>query len=157
MANYGDIALNLPADWSRSKQHDQNYALMTVGHTDGVADARLTKEPDKRHQFAWVDTRYKDEIDINRTKGYVFVKTPDWTKNESIWEWDAEGFCVCKGQRLMARTEEKFLADMEARRKQRNSVMKQNKDEDEARELAARAGIRISAEDEGRPLQGLRN
>lgn len=158
MANYGDIALNLPADWSRFKQHDQNYALMTIGHAEGVSDVRLTKEPDKRHQFAWVDTRYKDEIDINRTKGYRFVTEKEWTKNEHLWEWDAEGFLLCKGQRLMARDEDRFLADMAARKKQRDSVMRTNKDEDEAQELAARAGIRISAEDDGRPVRrGLRN
>lgn len=157
MANYGDLTLNLPPDWSRQKEHDQNYAIGMVGHENGVADAYLEDAPDTQHQFAWVDTRYRDEIDINRHKGYEFVKQSDgWVKNNRLWDWDAEGFCVLRGQRLMARSKESFLADMDARRKQRNKVMGKNKDDDEARQIAARAGIALLEEDDDRP-RGMRN
>jgi hypothetical protein len=150
--NYGDIALNLPPSWRRTDQHDKNYALGTVGHEDGVADARLKDDPEKRHQFAFVDPRYRDEVDINRSKGYVFVKKGEWEKNDNLWEWDAEGFCVFRSQRLMARPAELFFADMAQRRQQRDRVMGTNRDEEAAQEIARRAGIEITGSDEGRPI-----
>ena len=158
MANYGDIALNLPPDWERARQHDPNYALMTVGHQNGVSDAYLIDEPDKRYQFAWVLRTFKgvpnEEVDINRTKGYSFVKKGEWEKNANLWEWDAEGFLTCKGQSLMARPAELFLADMAARKRQRDQVMGgRNKEEERIAEMAARAGIEVTGSDEGRPVQ----
>ena len=157
MANYGDVALSLGPEWARYKLHDQNYGLMIVGHVNGVADAYLTIDPDQEHQFAWVETRYRDEIDINRSKGYRFVKQDEWTKNENLWEWDAEGFVLCKGQRLMARTKERFLEDMAARRKQRDQFMGTNKDEEKALEIAARAGIEITGAEKPNRRSGLTN
>lgn len=157
MANYGDVALNLSANWNRREQNDQNYTLMTVGHADGVADAYLSDEPDQEHQFAWVDTRYKDDIAINRTKGYTFVHKDTWTKNENLWEWDAEGFLVFKTYRLMARTKEEFLKDMADRRAQRDRVMGKSKDEEEAERIAALAGIALTGEGTKKtPRRGMR-
>lgn len=160
--NYGDLALNLKPDWVRGAQSDQNYALMMVGHSNGVADAYLTKEPDARHQFAWVDQRYRDDDAINKTKGYHYVKNTTWTKTDDLWEWDAEGFCVFKTYKLMARSEDRFLADMSERRAQRDRVMGSNREEDDAARIAERAGIEVTDEG-GRPLkrvrrqQGMRN
>lgn len=155
MPNYGDLALNLPPTWERGGESDQNYALMIVGHKAGVADAYRTKEPDTPHQFAWVDSKYADDVAINVHKGYQFVKKDDWTKADDLWTWDAEGFCVFKMFRLMARSQERFLADMEARRKQRDRVMGSNKDEEAAEAIAARAGLEITGDD-GRPLKRVR-
>lgn len=118
MANYGDVALGLKSDWNRNNYEYQEQMQGTVGHEDGKADARLKSEPDKRHQFRFVDhlgTRAKQEISGLRMKGYEFVKNETWDKHEFLWEWDAEGFLVHDGQRLMARPEDKFTAD-QARR-----------------------------------------
>jgi hypothetical protein len=160
VANYGDLALNLAPDWTRNKLHNQQASLRTVGHENGVADAHLTKEPDTEHQFAWVDTRNQDEISLNRAKGYDFIKKDGWTKNPDLWEWDAEGFCFFAGQRLMARSKERFLADMADRRRQRDAVMgAKSKDEEYIERMAAHAGIEITGSDDGKPLRrkGLRN
>jgi hypothetical protein len=157
VANYGDVALCLKPEWNRRRENDQTFVLTTVGHTDGVADAYLEDAPDQEHQFAWVDLKYKDDIAINHTKGYRFVKKDEgWTKNEMLWEWDAEGFLVYKTMRLMARPKERFLEDMAARRQQRDKVMGGNKADEEADRIAARLGVEI----EGSPKvkrRGLRN
>ena len=150
MANFGDIALNLPQDWSRFKLHDKRQALMTVGHEDGVADAYLTEEPEARYQFAWVEPRYKDEVDMNRTRGYKFVTKSEWTKNEDLWEWDAEGYCLCMGQRLMARPAALFFADLAERQRVRANL--KNRAEEEVQEIAERYGIPITGEDNGKPI-----
>lgn len=162
MANYGDVALNLPADWNRRKLTDQRFALLTVGHQDGIADARLKDHPDELHQFAWVMPTFKglpnDEVDVNRTKGYKFVKKTDgWEKNENLWEWDAEGYCTFQGQRLMARPAELFFADMAERRATRDRVMGTNADEEQAHRLAAKHGIQISGEEDGKPIKRRRS
>lgn len=151
MANYGDAALNLGPEWARYKESDQNFALQIVGHKDGESDVRLKDEPNKRHQFAWVDTKYRDDIAINLTKGYRFVKKDEgWVKAEELWEWDAEGFLVWKTMRLMARPIERLVDDMAKRKQQRERVMGTNKAEEEAAELAARAGIQITGDDKPR-------
>lgn len=148
MANYGDVALGLKPEWDRSSEHNQEYALRIVGHTNGVADARLKNDPDKRHQFAWVDPTYLKEVNVNRTKGYVFVnKNTGWEKADNLWEWNAEGNLLYEGQLLMARPGELYWKDLDKRIELRGGV-KDNADE-EAENIAARAGIRISRE-EGR-------
>jgi hypothetical protein len=153
VANYGDVALGLGPDWSRYKLNDQTFALGTVGHEGGVADVYLEDEPDQQHQFAWVDTRWRDEVSINRQKGYEFVNVnAGWVKSERLWDVDAEGFVVHNGQRLMARPFARFLEDMKARKTQRDRVMGTNKDEEAAIAAAARAGIDLTG-DEGKPLR----
>ena len=160
-SNYGDVALTLPANWNRRAQSDQAYALNTIGHTDGVSDVRLKDEPEQKHQFAWVEPRYRDEISLNQSKGYRFVKKDDGWVAESLWEWDAEGFLIrADGQRLMARSFERFLEDMAARKEQRDRVMNTSRVDEDVARLAAKFGISITG-DGGKPVKrvrsGLRN
>lgn len=143
--NYGDVALNLKPDWDRAEESNQEYALLNVGHENGVADAYVTDAPGERHQFAWVDPRYADDVQMNRLKGYDYVKKDSWTKNEKLWEWDAEGFCISRGQRLMARRAELFFRDV-AKRDQFRSKKKSDADEAAAR-IAARTGFAITGDD----------
>ena len=149
MGNYGDLGVALPKDWNRRAQSDQNFILNTIGHTDGQSDVYLKDAPHEEHQFAWVEPRYKDEIAINQSKGYRFVKKDDGWEKIDLWEWDAEGFLIrADGQRLMARSKEKFLDDMEARRLQRKKVMESNKDDEDAQRIAAKLGIKLSGDDD---------
>ena len=112
--NYGDVALNLPPDWSRSlTATDPQFMLTTVGHVNGVADARLKADPGKRHQFRW-NAANDPSISVFRSRHYSFVnKNAGWEKNEELWEWDGEGFIVHNGQRLMARDAEWYFKDLE--------------------------------------------
>lgn len=123
MANYGDVALGLPANWNRNTYDNQaDWVLYTVGHAEGKADAYLEDEPDKRHQFRWVDPRDPNEVTKAQMQHYVFVKKGEWVKHEILWGWDAEGFCVFAGQRLMARPEELFVKDNEKRERNQNVI-----------------------------------
>lgn len=142
MPNYGDVALNqsIGPDWDRSQLHDQNFALMTVGHQDGVSDVYLESDPEARHQFAWCDLLYRQEFDVNRTRGYRLVNKNDgWVKNPNLWEWDATGNCVCFGQALMARPAELYFRDLKLREEQRKS--RKDKEADAALAIAEAAGI----------------
>ena len=131
--NYGDVALNLSPDWDRRKFADKKFIIWTVGHKGGVSDLRLKKEPEKRHQFAWCDPRYKDELDINRSNGYVVVKKEDWDKTEDLWEWNAEDKCVCSGQIAMARPASLFF---EAQKAKEQELSRRRKKPEEEQELA---------------------
>jgi hypothetical protein len=147
--NYGDVALGLSADWSRSKETNQEYALGIIGHEGGEADVFLKDEPEQKHQFAFVDTKFADEVAMNRVKKYAFVKKCDgWVQRANLWDWDSEDFLVHKGQRLMARKGEHFIAEMEQRAKVYN--LSQSRADKEAREIAARSGIEM--EEEGRKV-----
>lgn len=153
--NYGDLTLHLPPTWNRLGEADQQFALQMVGHENGVSDAYLKDEPTQRHQFAWVDPKYREDETMNVYKGYRFVKKDDgWVINERLWAWDAEGFCTFKTFKLMARTEDLFLKDMEARRIQRNKVMGKT-EEDDAKQAAA-LGIDITGDDGKRVKAGRR-
>jgi hypothetical protein len=146
--NYGDVALGLSADWSRATESNQEYALGIIGHENGEADVYLKDEPTKRHQFAFVDTRFNDEVALNRVKKYTFVKKDDgWVQRTDLWDWDAEGFLLYRGQRLMARPGELYTADLE-KRKQR--MQSKSAADEEAKRIAARAGIEM--EEEGRKV-----
>lgn len=116
--NYGDVSLNLPASWSRSRYERQKHINAIVGHVEGVADLRLTKTPKQQHQFVWSNPRDLDLLDSLREQGYEYVKQSTWTKNEKLWTWDAEGFCLRDGDRAMARPAELFYQEREE--KQRN-------------------------------------
>jgi hypothetical protein len=152
VANYGDLGIALPKDWNRRAQSDQVFVLNTIGHAEGKADVWRKGAPDEEHQFAWVEPRYREEIQINRSKGYEFVKQGEWEKID-LWEWDAEGFLIrADGQRLMARPKDKFLEDMADRRAQRSRVMGSNRDDEEAARMAAKHGIEISGDD-GKPIR----
>jgi hypothetical protein len=152
VANYGDAALNLGPEWARYKENDQNYALQIVGHDGGESDVYLKTDPDKKHQFAWVDTKYSEDVQINQSKRYRFVKKDDgWVKRDGLWDWDAEGFLVFRTLRLMARDESELAAEMGKRKAQRDRVMGgETKEDQEIERLEARA--------EGKPKRkGLRN
>ena len=117
-ANYGDCALGLGPQWNRNIYEYPEQMQATVGHNDGIADCYRTEHPEQEHQFRWVDHLGRgaaQEISALRQKGYEFVKQNDWTKVDYLWEWDAEGYCIFMGQRLMARPKSKFLED-QARR-----------------------------------------
>ena len=118
MANYGDCALGLAANWDRSIYESQEWLLTLVGHADGIADAYLKDDPDKEHQFYWADPKDKDNRDLMLAyqRGYAFVhKYKGWVKNEKMWDWDAEGRVTFGGLVLMARPKERWLAEQQRR------------------------------------------
>jgi len=157
MPNHGDVALKLPADWSRTMLASGHEFMTTcVGHENGVADSRLKEDPNAEHQFAWCDPKDVDRFHMLRSKHYEWVKNDKWEKNELLWEWDAEGFTLYKGQRLMARAasfyhaeeaEKKRARDEEANlRKMRRSRLDES-DDYAARRLGAQ-GARVFDEDD---------
>lgn len=117
MANYGDVALRLPANWKRSNYENQEQVLMSIGHEDGESDLYLKDDPDKAHQFRWIDPANKTEVTGARMRGWDFVKKDNgWVKRlDYLWEWSAEGFVSFAGQVAMFRPKERWLDD-EARR-----------------------------------------
>ena len=156
MANYGELGVALPKDWNRRAQSDQAFVLNTIGHTDGKPDVWRKGREEEEHQFAWVEPRYKDEIQLNRSKGYEFVKQGEWEKID-LWEWDAEGFLIrADGQRLMALPKDKFLEAMAGRAAQRKRVMETNKDDEMAERIAAKLGISLSGDD-GKPIRRVKS
>lgn len=143
MANYGDVALNLDANWDRRSVRDQKYAAFIIGHSNGIADAALKEEPDKRHQFVWIDLRAEDELQANLSNDFEFVKAGVWTINEKLWKWDAEGRCNNQGFRLMARPAALYFAQQTARDKELAARKERVDDADVA---ATRAGIEFTDE-----------
>jgi hypothetical protein len=130
VANYGDVALRLRADWSRGRYENQEQVLMTVGHEDGVADLYLTKEPDTEHQFQWVNPADRNEVTRARMRGYDFVLKDTWTKRlDYLWEWNAEGYVWTNGQIAMARPKSKWLED-EAKRDVMTNRVRSEADKD---------------------------
>jgi hypothetical protein len=153
--NYGDVALNLPPDWTRSMNMTAPaLTLGIVGHENGIADAYLTKYPAQRHQFQWVHPTDAITRDQSRYKHYSYCTRTDWTKNPSLWDWDGEGYIVHLGQRLMARDERYFIEELE--QEQERMKQRMRKTELSPRELAiirkivARGGI--VEDNRGRPL-----
>jgi hypothetical protein len=148
VANYGDVALNLSADWSRRKVHDKRHALLIVGHEDGKSDVFLTNEPDEQHHFTWVDPRNQDEIDLHRTNGFAWVQNSEWSKNPHLWEWDGDGYVRCFGQRLMARPAALYF-EAEAE-KERERELRENRADKEAEKFARKGKFAIDYDDEPR-------
>jgi hypothetical protein len=103
VANYGDVALNLPANWDRSTLHDKDFSIQTVGHHEGVADAYLTKDKDARHQFYWADPRDQRSMARLNIDGYREVLKEDWTINEGLWKWNASNQASFGYEILLAR------------------------------------------------------
>ncbi len=148
MANYGDVRLNLPADWSRSTVFNRQFVNSTVGHKAGVAEVRLEKNPDKRHAFTWVDRLNRQDVDQNRDDGYAFVKKADgWIADR--WEWDGESFLICEGQALMAISEEGWKV-LEGERTEMNarSIPSDPADDPKLQELADRVKVMINKENQ---------
>lgn len=156
--NYGDCALNLPADWSRSRNvGGAGFILLTVGHERGVADAYRTMNPGQLHQFRWCAPEDQEGYSVLRTQHYVECARADWTKNEHLWMWNAEGFIVHNGQHLMAR--EKHFYDEDKLAAAREQTAREGKPvgDDEAREVARAQSLGAIIENEnGRPMKPLR-
>jgi len=119
MANYGDVALGLRADWTRNNYENQEWVLSTVGHEDGEADVFLTDEPDTQFQFLWADVMarpgHASDAQLAAMRGFEFVKQTEFTKRKLLWQWDAEGFLIHAGQKLMYRSKERWLVDQKRR------------------------------------------
>jgi hypothetical protein len=144
VANYGDVALSLPANWDRLKLYNKEDFIQTVGHKEGVADACLTKEKDAEHQFYWVDPRDYRAIASLKVNGYDFVTKETWTINEDLWQWNADGRASFGVEVLMARPKAKFIEAEAQRAAFRDSKSKKERDE----ELRAIERAGISVEDE---------
>lgn len=125
--NYGSVDLNdgegLPPDWKRDEQDFSLIAATIVGHENGKADAFKTKAPREKHQFSWVGRGDREGLAFRRMRGYVFVTDETWTKNERLWEWEADEknpdgprYCVRFDDRLMARPAALYFADRDRRR-----------------------------------------
>jgi len=147
MANYGDVALNLPPDWSRERLLNKRPNHMTIGHTAGRSDVALKDDPEARHAFAWcaVGPQFIDELDARKSDGFSFVNKNDW--DSVYYEWDAEGYLVAQNQRLMAIPEAKYIELRAAEREEleRTSVNTAN---EEALGLADRvSGITLTNRD----------
>ena len=145
MPNYGDVALDLKPDFDRRKLHDKKQGMWTVGHLEGVSDATLKEEPNKRNQFAWIDKRYHDELAMHLMAGFEFVTKDRWNINETLWQWNAEGHCYNQGQLLMARPAALYFEQRSARDRELNS--REDKESEAAREAALRAGIEYEEDD----------
>lgn len=149
MPNYGDVALGLDAKWDRRNyENNSDWMLYTVGHTAGESDAYLTDDPDKEHQFRWVDVRDPNELTKALMQGYEFVKNDKWTKHEILWAWDAEGFCIFAGQKLLARPKELWLAGQE----KRDRLAKEAR-ADSDREIESVPDGMIATDGEGKPIR----
>lgn len=120
MANYGDVALGLPADWERNIYGDNEFVLTTVGHSDGTADAYLTNHPEEKHHFYWCDPTDQRDIIFARQRGFDFCQKAEWSMNEMIWRWDAEGRIEAFGLRLMFRPAERYFRDIKRREDMQN-------------------------------------
>lgn len=157
MPNYGDVALNLPPDWSRGRMvGSPDFMLTAIGHENGVPDVFLTDHPEARNQFTWCDPRDQSRTSVLRTQHYIWVNKADWTKNPDLWEWDGDGFILHNGQRLMARDEShynKARDDAERATKEREGRQVSSEEEQAVRRLQAQGAI---IEDErGRQLTPL--
>jgi hypothetical protein len=117
--NYGDVALGLPKNWDRNAYEAQEWLLTTVGHVNGVADARLKEDPEKEHQFYWADPKdpHGRDLMLAYQRGYQFVHKDTWDKHDHLWGWDAEGRLYFGGLVLMARPKERWEIE-EGRRRQ---------------------------------------
>lgn len=113
--NYGDVALNLPADWSRTRLSNEAFGLLIVGHEGGEADVFLTDEPDKQHQFKFVDPNNQAEISMALTHHYEFCIKGKWDKRENLWAWNAEGRIHYMGNQIMARDRKFYDEDLQKR------------------------------------------
>lgn len=152
--NYGCVAMNLPADWSRRRYENPASVNFIVGHENGVPDLGLKENPRKRHQFTWVHPNNETDLDLKMDKGYRFVTEKEWFKRETGWHW-RDGFCTSQGQRAMYRDEGLYWAEQEEE-KRRNEGKERDLDAEANEELAAKAAQSRVAEvtdHEGRPLR----
>lgn len=157
--NYGDVALDLPPDWSRSRlAGDPGFMLTAVGHENGVPDAYMTDQPKQRHQFKWLNPKDQAEKATHRTRHYETVTNTRWTKNENLWDWDAEGHVVYNGLILYARDEVYYVDEKETQDRLKKERDEKKNTEEEERLIAKLLKRGATMEDErGRPLLPLSN
>jgi hypothetical protein len=141
MPNYGDVSLQLGPDWDRRLITNKKFAMWIIGHDHGKSDAYLKKEPDKRHQLIWVDPRYHEELAMNLSANFVFVNKDEWTINENLWQWNAEGHAFNQGQLMMARPAALWFA--QKAEVDRELAGRKDEDFDAAIAIADKAGIPI--------------
>lgn len=155
--NYGDCALNLPADWSRGRNASHPGFINTiVGHERGKADAFLTMNPGQIHQFNWCAPEDQDRVSVLRTQHFELCTKVLWTKNPYLWMFNGEGFIVHNGQLLWAREKSWYDADRQsARNEQDRHSQKTQSDDDQAEARAMRNGVTIQ-DDKGRELKPMR-
>ena len=153
MPNYGDAALNLPPDWTRTK-FESEQVQYTVGHKEGVAEVRLTKNPEEEHQFFWCDLNHPTDKDVLRDQGFTFVNKDEWTAER--WEWNSEGKLRSLLGLLMARPKAVYLAEEDRKRAKREREMV-NRAEAEALSLAEQHGIEVTDGDGKRLVRARRN
>lgn len=155
MPNYGDVALNLGADWDRARMVFSPYLLTTVGHVNGKADMHLEKQPDELHQFQWINPFEKDKEALAKMKGYKFVrKSDDWYLNDELWQWDAEGFVDHAGTRAMYRPASLYYKDQaQMTEEQKRRKRQQLQAEDQADQEAARKGGFVVTDESGQQLR----
>lgn len=148
MANYGDVALNLQPNWDRRRLTNRKFALWIVGHDNGKADVALKQEPDKRHQFAWIDPRYHEELAMNLSNGFIYVLRSVWDVNENLWPpvGDAEDKVYNQGQYLMARPAAIWFAQQAE--VQRELSGRKDEEGEAAMEIADRAQIAVERDEE---------
>lgn len=155
--NYGDCALKLPSDWSRTRMSGAaSFILTTVGHERGIADAFLTSNPGQSHQFTWCSPEDQNNVSMLRTNHYDFCMRTEWTKNANLWMIDGEGYIVHNGQRLMARERKYYDADKEqadAEIERRDSKVSREDAQIEARVASQGA---ILEDENGRQLRPLK-
>lgn len=145
--NYGSVDLNdgrgLPPDWKRDASDFSLVAQTIVGHSNGRADAFLTKAPRERHQFSWVGRGDAEGLALRRMQGYSFVTDDAWTKNELLWAWevdpkapDGPRYCVRFDDHLMARPAPRYFEE-KARRGSKSQAPEQKANEGLANHPAA--------------------
>lgn len=156
--NYGDVALNLPPDWSRLRMMgDQSFLLTTIGHENGVPDVFKTDNAGDKYQYQWINPRDLSRISTSRSRKYEQVTRSTWSKNPNLWEWDGNGNLIHNGTFLYARPAEAYYADQDAldeATERRDSKRSMSQDEEEALRKIERQGA-IVEDDRGRPLKPL--
>jgi len=156
--NYGDCALNLPPDWSRSRMvGDASFVLTTIGHEGGVSDVFLTMNPGQAHQFTWCDPKDQNKVSVLRSNHYVLCSKADWTKNPQLWEWDGEGHIVHNGQLVWAREKvfyDQDQAEQKRLQQERDGKRATSADEENTLRRLEQQGA-ILEDERGRPLKPL--
>lgn len=148
--NYGDVALNLSPTWDRSRIHNKESIFTTVGHREGVSDAYVTEQPEARHQFYWVEPNDRKTFSARRIEGYRFVTRDQWTINEDLWEWTADGRAQFGIEVLMARPAALYYQSQEKLQKERDGERSKVYD-DEVRRME-RTGVTVT-DDSGQLLK----
>jgi hypothetical protein len=158
--NYGDVALNLPPDWSRSRlASGEDFMIKAIGHENGKADVYKKDHPGDKNQFQWCAKSDTNRLNRLRTKHYVEVIRGQWEKNPLLWEWDGESHVFHEGEFLMAREERFYLEDEEKRKREqaeRDGSRADSREEEAFMRSIEQRGGEIT-DDRGRQLKPLKS